>query len=154
MNKDLFAEYFLKRTHFRDVGLPVITLLFHRLPSDGRWQRQLDRINRLEPLRNEAQLELDPKADQSSHLLGTVRFNQHVIDLAGANIPLSDEAIEFCVWSTPWAVDFKELAASHQAHLHIVYTGVATDPIEQYIALYKVALLFNDDHTPPLGDSE
>lgn len=126
---------------------PVITLLYDRLPVGYDWLNRLGVLNQIEALKESPEASVAQNWSAEKPLLANVTFdNLHAVEIAGLAGALPEAVQQRCIWSGGWRIDLKELMASHRGHIVLRYTGQAGDPIEQYLALYKLASVF-----PPSG---
>ncbi len=124
--------------------IPCITLGLKKLscPDTQSFSKIIPQI---EPLNTSIQVELD--FDKSTNtLLGVVKFEDHVIKLLGNSSHLPEYIIETCIHTAHWQTEFKEQILLSKATVTLVYAGNSNDPIENYIALYKVAACFYDEN--------
>ncbi len=78
--------------------------------------------------------------------LGQVTIGQHIIRVAGLANPLPKEIIDCTIHPSLWGAQIKAAMRQHQSQLSLVYAGKHHDPVEQMIALYKIAFAFaNED---------
>jgi hypothetical protein len=140
----VFQKIFLSNPDFSASEKLVLALLYDRLP-------RLDlptlfaQLDRWEPLDEQPRLSIEQDLDTGSMLFATLVFGAHTIHIGGLPSPLPQKSVERCIVQSAWNPDWKELAQSHLANILLVYDGTHTDPIEQYLALYKVAGLLVTD---------
>ncbi|MBX3101690.1 MAG: hypothetical protein KF690_04215 [Bacteroidetes bacterium] len=134
----LFQKIFLSNPDFAASEKPVLALLYDRLPRLDL-PALLSRLDQWEPLDEPPRLTIEQDLDTGSMLFASVVFGAHTIHIGGLPSPLPQKAVERTIVQSAWSPDWKELAQSHLANVLLVYDGTSTDPIEQYIALYKVA---------------
>lgn len=118
--------------------------MFARKPRTALEDR-LNLISAFEPVTTEPHLNVEQDWRSSESLLAELSFDNHLIEIAGFPSPLPAQAAERTILASNWAADVKELMNSHLLHVVLQYGGHHPDPIEQYIALYKVAALFDEE---------
>ena len=84
---------------------------------------------------------------QDAHsCLGKAMIGEHDLHVAGLDIPLPRELIDRTVMISPWQGQIKAAMRVHQAQISLVYGQGSPDPIEQMVALYRLACAFaNED---------
>lgn len=97
-------------------------------------------IRRLEPLKVNPKIDLITASDAGA--VGTVAFDDHMIKLVGIGAPVPRQVLKKTVGVSHWSGAWEASIASHNAQILCIYEGQNPDPIEQYIALYKVAVGF------------
>lgn len=139
----LFQKFFLNQSQPVESELPILSLLYSRLPTGS------DFLERLHTLANEGPEPFEPELSIESHwrdgqkpLLAEVAWGQHKVEVAGLFAPLPSIATERCIWPSYWRPDIKELMASHQHNIILRYAGTHPDPIERHVALYLLANIF------------
>lgn len=140
----LFKKFFLEKPSFTASQTPVIALLFNRRPNINL-QEAIGTISSFEPTRNRPKVIIEKDWSNDMMLLAEVNFDEHVVEIAGLQSPLPTSVMEQTIYCAPWTADLKELLQSHLMNVILCYNGSHEDPIEQYIALYKVAALFASD---------
>jgi len=145
---NLFQKFFLEQPDFAARTQPALNLLYSRKPglSLSDLEARLEELGGLEPLRTTPRLELEADWNESSVLLAALTFDDHRIEIAGFAAPMPAASVERCIMASNWSVDFKELLQSHMLYITLCYEGSVSDPIEQYVALYKTARLFMDEN--------
>lgn len=141
---ELFNKFFLGKRSFADSPEPVITLLYERTFTPDLFDR-LGRLDEIEPLSAAPRLRIEQDWETGSVLLAETHFDSHVVQIAGMPAPLPQNVYEKTVYPTGWAPEFKELLQSAGANIILQYAGTATDPIEKYLALYKVAFCLDNE---------
>ncbi len=123
--------------------IPSISLGLKSLPTlnpDIFYQT----IPKIEPINSPIQLNFEE--DPSSKTIhGFIEFEDHKILLLGNAARFPDHVMESCIHTAHWQNSFKEEILSTQATLNLVYAGKSQNPIENYIALYKIAACFYND---------
>lgn len=77
--------------------------------------------------------------------LGRVRLGEHNLHAAGLATPLPQDITDRTIMISPWGAQIKAAMRQHRIHLSLVYGAGHPDPIEQMIALYKTASLFENE---------
>ena len=77
--------------------------------------------------------------------LGRVQFNQHTLHVAGLATPLPQELTDRTVMVSPWEAQIKAAMRHHRVHVSLVYENGHPDPIEQMMALYRAASIFENE---------
>lgn len=140
----LFQKLFLSKPDFGTSDKPVLALLYDRMPRLNLAQ-VLSGLNEFEPLNEKPLLSIEQDLDTGSMLFATVTWEAHTIHIGGLPSPLPQPVVERCIVSSPWNPAWKEMAQSHLANIILVYDGTHNDPVEQYLALYKVAHCLHTD---------
>jgi len=140
----LFQKFFLQQEDFSISPQPVIALLYAKRPTFSLSER-ITAIAEFEPTRNKPKVIIEQEWKEQNFLLAEVNYDEHVIEIAGFPSPLPTQAMERTIFASPWSADLKELLQSHLLNIVLKYAGSHTDPIEQYISLYKVAGMMLDD---------
>ena len=140
----LFKKFFLEKPTFSASETPVISLLYSRRPSFSLTER-IGIISEIEPTRNKPKVIIEQDWKENNFLLAEVNYDEHVIEVAGFPSPLPTEVMERTIYASAWSPDLKELLQSHLLNIVLSYAGSHPDPIEQYMALYKVAGIMLDE---------
>ena len=142
----LFDKFFLQKASFTESDLPVITLLYDRLPivDEVRLKKVLSEIEPSPQLKPQVSIEKD--FNDGGVLLAEASFGNHLVEIIGIQAPVPKDVIERCILPSHWAADIKELMQSHRGNVVLCYAGSDPDPVEQYLALYKVAAGLRDDN--------
>lgn len=141
---DLFKSIFLNKDSLGESEKPVFTLLYSSLP-DYDLSECVKAIGEYEPLRGRPSFFEETSA--AVPFMGMVRFDDHAVGLVALPSPLPESVVEQCVHTAPWDPSFKELLSAHLNTLILSYRTGSDDPIEQYLALSKVAACL---HCPEL----
>jgi len=145
---NLFQKFFLQQPDFAARELPALSLLYDR----GRHvvarllEYRLRGMDAIDPLRTTPRLEVEADWTTGSLFLAALSFDDHRIEIAGFSAPMPAASVERCILASNWSADFKELLQSHLLYIVLCYEGESTDPLEQHIALYKAARLFEDEN--------
>ena len=75
----------------------------------------------------------------SEPLIAAFRFGQHQVDLLGFRSAVDSLGLEEILRRSHWPDEAKERLRRHRAHVVCHYHGLDKNPVEQYLALYKVA---------------
>ena len=131
--------------HF-DVFTPAIHLVYATptlpTPDDTVF---MDRITAASPGISGDSVHLNWVIKTSDQAQGEVAFGDHRVLFAGQSIPLPPSIIDHTIHVSPWQPQIKAAMRRHQSHLSLVYTGSHPDPVEQMIALYRVAHAFQNE---------
>jgi hypothetical protein len=73
-----------------------------------------------------------------------VTFEDHKIQLLGLDMPVPETTLRRTIYPSGWSKEQTEPMRNHRAHVICNYVGENPDPVEQIIALYKVAACFTD----------
>ncbi|MBI4615200.1 MAG: DUF4261 domain-containing protein [Planctomycetes bacterium] len=133
---------FVGRFLERSVGnAPSIILAFDRRPAlrAGRW---IEKMNRESHFGGDARGEVRMTAQG---LMGFVEYDGHSLRLFGVDAPAPEFVMEHTVETSHWAPEEKERVRRHQFHVLCQYRSGSSDPVEQYLALYRVALAACDE---------
>jgi len=77
--------------------------------------------------------------------LGSVRFQNHEIQVSGLSMPLPPAILDQTVHVSRWQAQIKAAIRQHRAQMSLVYTGQNQDPIEKMVALYQIAFAFSTE---------
>lgn len=77
--------------------------------------------------------------------LGRITLNEHILHVAGLAMPLPQEVIDRTIMVSPWGAQIKAAMRQHRVHLSLVYGSGHHDPIEQMVALYQAASIFENE---------
>ncbi|MCS7073961.1 MAG: hypothetical protein NZ108_05800 [Bacteroidia bacterium] len=151
---NLFEKFFLNKASFTESNLPVITLLYEKLPILNKDQLKTV-LASIEPSQQtQPTVEIEKDFNDGGVLLAEVSFGEHRIEVIGIQAPVPKDVVERCVLPSHWAADIKELIQSHRGNVVLCYAGSDLDPVEQYLALYKVAAgLYNDNLVGVLNEA-
>lgn len=118
---------------------PVFTLVFNQLPkfdigliAEG--------IRACEPLKQDVTYQLDAESDAG--FSAQVMFDDHQVHLVGLNAPLPPGVIDQSVKCSKFHPKLTQEMLAPRAHIICYYTGGSADPVEQLMALEKVALAY------------
>lgn len=81
----------------------------------------------------------------SRSCLGRAAMGEHELHVAGLSLPLPRELIDRTVMISPWQGQIKAAMRQHQAQISLVYSQGNPDPIEQMLALYRLACAFTNE---------
>lgn len=118
---------------------PAFVLLFDTLPefdigliADG--------IRACEPLKQDVTYELEAEGEPgfSAHVM----FDDHQVHLVGLSAPLPKSVFEQAVNGSRFHPKLTKEMEGQRAHIVCYYQGRSTDPVEQLMALEKIALAF------------
>lgn len=123
--------------------LPFLTLLMKGLPSlDSSAEEILSEdIKNLEA-ENTPYVKIKTELNEGGKLMADISFNDHVIHILGSVGQIPKETMRI-IDIAPAAHEEKQRASTHDAQVSLIYAGRSVDPVEQYIALYKVAHAFS-----------
>ena len=88
---------------------------------------------------------LDWTQQDPQRCLGKIRMGEHNLLVAGLAVPLPQDITDRTIMVSPWGAQIKAAMRQHRAHLSLLYRGGQPDPIEQMVALYKTASLFENE---------
>jgi hypothetical protein len=91
---------------------------------------------------NTPHVTIKTELNEGGKLMTDISFNDHVIHVLGSAVKIPDGTMRI-MDIAPVAHEEKQRAKTHDAHVSLLYTGKSSDPIEQYLALYKVAHAFS-----------
>lgn len=128
----------------RQGNKPALMLVFNTLPI-LETNKIKSIISDIEKLNKAIEITLDEELNNRDTLLSVIEFDNHRIKLLGLNAPLPKTVIEHTVDCSYWKPEDKENIKNHSAHIICYYDGNNEDPIERYIALYKVAFSFKSN---------
>lgn len=80
----------------------------------------------------------------SEPLIAAVRFGPHQVDLIGVPNAVDHVGLEEILRRSHWPDEEKERLRAHRVHIVCHYHGIDENPVEQYLALYKVAGALRD----------
>ncbi|MBN2712123.1 MAG: hypothetical protein JXR97_06760 [Planctomycetes bacterium] len=87
---------------------------------------------------------VDIKILDAGKCIGAASFGRHRLRWIGIDTALPADMYEGTMRISHLEDDLKDRFRTHGAHVILEYTGSASDPIERYIAMYKVADCFQD----------
>ena len=121
-------------------GQPMIQLCFDELPS-------LDMESAVRSIRGLESISDGQLLGRASHtdggqLFAAFRFGAHQVDMLGLASPIDAPDVAAVIDASDCSDAVKGAAKAHRAHVTLYYHGIGRDPIEQYLALYKVASCF------------
>ena len=90
-------------------------------------------------LANQEPIALRLSQADAQQFLGEVEFDQHHLQIAGMPYPLPQEVIDRTVMVSPWPAQTKAAMRHHHSQLRLDYLRGNPNPIEQMIALYRLA---------------
>lgn len=143
---NIFKNLFHKKEDPADQplgALPFLTLLMKGLPSlDAVAEEVLcDDIKKREE-ENTSFVKIKTELNEGGKLMADISFNDHTVHVLGSVEKIPDATMRI-IDIAAVAHEEKQRAKTHDAQVSLAYTGRSTDPIEQYIALYKVAHAFS-----------
>jgi hypothetical protein len=115
---------------------PLLTLLLSEPPAFEAAEA-LEFIASIEPLAQLPDVQVFASGDRP--LTASFSFGLHVVEVALVEHPMFLESLDQCVLASHWSEDEKRRMTGHRMQLLLYYNGTDPDPIEQYIAVYKVA---------------
>jgi Domain of unknown function (DUF4261) len=123
----------------------ALILLFNQLPNIDQAEIA-SVISAIEPIENQVNVLNLVKGESSSQQPGWdfIEFDNHKLQLLGLNLRVPDSTMQDTIYTSGWSKPQQDLMRSHAAHMLCFYEGHNPDPIEQMIALYKVAFCFTD----------
>jgi hypothetical protein len=122
-----------------------LILLFDQLPNIDQAEIA-SVISAIEPVENPVSVLNLVKGESLSQQPGWdfIEFDNHKLQLLGFNLRVPDSTLQNTIYTSGWSQPQQDLMRSHAAHILCFYEGHNPDPIEQMIALYKVAFYFTD----------
>jgi hypothetical protein len=131
--------------HF-DVFTPAIHLVYGRpaLPTPDETVLT-DKLAASSPEIERGAIELNETILTPDRSQGEISFGDHRVLFAGQPIPLPGAIMDRTVHVSPWQPQIKAAMRQHQSHLSLVYSGNHPDPVEQMMALYRVAHAFQNE---------
>lgn len=128
-----------------DAFTPFIHLIYAGLPDDiqltKHWHGILaDSYPQLKP----DAIQVEWYETPSPVTAGAITFGDHRVRFFTASTPLPGPIIDRTIHVAPLPPQVRAYLRQHQAHLSLVYTGTHSDPLEQMIALYTAASLFQN----------
>ena len=121
---------------------PCITLAFQKLPEINPLHIQKT-IQQIEPLFSDVQVYYE---NDTISLTGKILFENHEITMLANPSVLPKNLIETCINTAHWQKEFKQKILTSNASLTLVYSGKSENPVENYLALYKVAAAFFNEN--------
>lgn len=88
---------------------------------------------------------LDWIQQDTQRCLGRISLSEHILHVAGLAMPLPPDITDQTIMVSPWGAQIKAAMRQHRVHLSLVYGGGHPDPIEQMVALYKIASIFENE---------
>lgn len=128
-----FTERFLEKGQ---ADAPGIILTFEKRPA-ARPNEWIDRMNRAAHFGGRVRGEIQ---STGNGLAGFVEYDGHNIRLFGVDGPVPEAVLDCTVEPSHWSPEMKERARRHRHHVLCQYRGGSKDPVEQYLALFRVAL--------------
>ncbi len=119
----------------------ALIFVFDQLPRIDK-DRMARTIEHIELIKTRATIAVTVEEHDTCY--AAIEFDDHRLHLAGFAAPVPSPAIERTIQAANWRQDQKEPLRKHRAHIICFYDGSSLDPIEQMIALYKVAYSFYD----------
>ena len=122
-----------------DNTLSLQILFAGQIPTDS------DEITRamqkLHPSLSGAKCDLEAglTGDDEDQAFGLAGWGEHVIQILGFDIPMPAESVDRCISCGPYPDEVKQQATAHQGHLILWYRGYDKEPLNQYVALGKLA---------------
>lgn len=96
-----------------------------------------------EPVEN-LNIEKDVINEETNFFMATVKFDNHIINIVALNKKIPDMVLKQTVSCSYWSKEEKVEIENHNSHILCYYSGDSKDPVEKYIALYKVVAAFKD----------
>ena len=118
---------------------PVFILVFDTLPAFDIG-RIADGLRSLEPLKQDVTYEF--AGESADGFVATVMFDDHQIQLAGLNAPVPPGTIEQTVASSRYKPELTKAMRAGRAQIVCYYQGHSADPVEQLMAMEKIAGAF------------
>ncbi|GIV44442.1 MAG: hypothetical protein KatS3mg035_1565 [Bacteroidia bacterium] len=125
--------------------IPCITLGFRYLPT-LHVETFYQTLPQIEIIHSDIRLDFE-EDPHSKTFHGFVEFEEHKILILGNPAPLPESIITSCIHTAHWEKSFKEEILGSKATITLVYAGNSQNPVENYIAIYKIASCF---YTPNL----
>jgi len=144
----VMERFFGRRKHDDPESAPVVNTALQNPPSLQvlfAEPFQLDpaaltqTLQSYHPSLSGATFELDPGLTEKGTPLGLVGWGEHVVQVVGFDVPMPEQVLELCVQPAHYGAELKAAARAHKAHVLLYYGGLATDPLERYVALAVVA---------------
>ncbi len=132
----LFKKFFLQQADLAESPVAVIELLLDQLPRTPLAQVQADLAARTG---HAVTAEVEQDWAQHEHLLCTLTFGAHSVEVAALARPLPGEVMARTVELSPWGGDFRARCAAHTAYVIVRYSGALQDGIAQLTACYQAA---------------
>jgi hypothetical protein len=127
----------------QEQGMSLI-LVFDRLPDLSKVMFA-DHLPRIEPLDGAVRTKMDIQGEDATAggvLHTIVSFGDHEVQMAGFSFPAPPDVVEHTVRVSNWSQEAKPPLFNHKAHILAFYRGTNRNPVEQMVALYKVAHCF------------
>jgi hypothetical protein len=123
----------------------ALILLFDRLPTISQ-SEIAPVISAVEPIEGQVSVLNLVEGESSIQQPGWsfIEFDNHKLQLLGLNLRVPDSTMQNTIYPSGWSKPQQDLMRSHTVHMLCFYEGHNPDPIEQIIALYKVASCFTD----------
>lgn len=119
----------------------ALILLFNTMPKIDCSQLAAS-IAEIEPVEGEVSVNNLGSDDPQQLGLGLIEFEDHQLQLFGLDIAVPQTTIEHTIGFSEWRTSDTDPMRQHTAHILCFYEGSNPDPVEQIIALYKVASCF------------
>ncbi len=123
---------------------PCILLGFTNLPKPNP-NKFLQIIPQIEPIFSPVNTHFEQDYT-SKTWLGEISFDNHTVKLLANSAGLPEHLIPSCIHTAHWQIQFKEQILASKATITLIYDGNETNPVERYIALYKVAACFYEEN--------
>jgi len=136
---DIFRLFLLGKSTPADSTQPLLTLLLDAPPAFDL----AEALDHLQNLENEA-APVDGKLHSAPGRPLTAEFmwGDHKVEVAQVDQPMLIESLDRCVLASHWSEEEKRRMTGHHLQLLLYYNGTHPHPIERYLALYKVASIF------------
>lgn len=121
---------------------PFLTLLMKGLPSVDAHAEEIlsEDIKKLEE-ENTPYVIIKTELNEGGKLMADISFNDHAVHILGSAAQVPQETLRM-IDIAPQPDSEKQRARTHDAIVSLLYVGRSADPVERYLALYKVAHAF------------
>jgi hypothetical protein len=100
---------------------------------------------RIPPIDDQDAVSIEWVQQDLQRCLGQVRLGEHILLIDGMAAPIPQEVSGQTIMVSPWGAQIKAAMRQNRAHLSLVYGGSHPDPIEQMIAIYRLACAFENE---------
>lgn len=122
-------------------GLPVVHCCFRQLPAIAI-ETMTRKVAGFEPVLSGSHPQGRVGHADATQIFAAIRFGQHQIDLLGLASPLAPKLVEQVLAFSDWQTPDDDPLLAHRCYVTCYYHGIDPDPLEQYLALYKVIHAF------------